>query len=81
MGRTLMTLSIDEDLARSARDLAEHTDREESEIVEEALRRYLGRQFLQRIWNNDDLPDEDEAMIIAYEELHAMRSELKQVDN
>ena len=80
MARTKTTIYIDEDLMQSARDLAARTDRAEQDILEDALRRYIGLQMLGQIWNNEDLPDEDEAMRLAYEELHAMRAEQDQGD-
>lgn len=75
MTRMKTTLYIDEDLLRSARDLAERTDRAEQDIMEEALRRYLNLQMLEDTWANEDLPVEDEAMSMAYDELHTFRTE------
>lgn len=79
MGRKKTTLYMDEDLLRSARLLAARTDRSEYDIVEDALRRYLGFHVLERVWERDDLPDEDAALELAYEELHSMRSEAQQL--
>lgn len=81
MVRKRTTIYIDEDLLRSARDLAARTDREEHDVLEDALRRYLGFQMLEQIWSRANLPDEDEATRLAYDELHALRDERRQVDD
>lgn len=80
MVRTRTTIYIDEDLLRSARDLAARTDRAEQDILEDALRRYLGLQMLEEVWSNEDLPDEATSLEMAYEELHRMRAEQDAVD-
>jgi hypothetical protein len=46
----------------------------ESDVVEEALREHLGLAGLDRIRARSDL-NEDAAMRLAYEALHAMRRE------
>lgn len=75
MVRKRTTLYIDEGLLQSARDLASRTDREEQDVVEDALRRYLGFQMLEQIWSRGDLPSEDDATSLAYEELRALRAD------
>ena len=80
MVRTKTTIYIDEDLLRSARDLAARTDRAEQDILEDALRRYLALQMLDEVWSNDELPDEKVALEMAYEELHQMRAEQDPLD-
>ena len=65
---------MDEDLLRSARVLAERTDRSEYDIFEDAVRRYLDLHLLEQVWKRDGLPDEDAAQELAYEELHSLRS-------
>lgn len=75
MARKKTTVYVEEDLLRSAKVLAARTDRKEYEIFEEALKSYLGLGVLEKVWGREDLPDEDEATRLAYEELHAMRAE------
>ncbi len=75
MARKKTTVYIDEDLLRSAKVLAARTDRKEYEVFEEALKSYLGLDVLEKVWQREDLPDEEEATKLAYEELHAMRAE------
>jgi hypothetical protein len=66
---------LDPDVLRATRVLAARTGRKDSEVVEEALRRYLAIGVLERIWSHSpsDLTDED-ALELANAELHAQRS-------
>lgn len=75
MTRKKTTVYVEEDLLRSAKVLAARTDRKEYEVFEEALKSYLGLDVLEKVWQREDLPDEEEATRLAYEELHAMRAE------
>jgi hypothetical protein len=45
-----VTYVIDEGVARAVRVQAARTDRRDSEIVEEALRSYLGLDLLEELW-------------------------------
>jgi hypothetical protein len=67
-----VTLYVDEDVMRAARVRAARTDKRDSEVVEEALRAYLGFDVLASIWARSNL-SEDEAMRLAVEETHAAR--------
>jgi hypothetical protein len=69
-----VTFYLDEDVLRAARVRAARGDRRDSEIVEEALRAYLGFDVVERAWSRSDL-SEDEAMELAVSEVHAMRDE------
>lgn len=82
MARKRTMLYVEEDLMQQAREVATRTGRSEQEVVEDALVRYLGYDLLEQIWSNSEAEplDEDEAMRIAYEELHAMREERDQLD-
>jgi hypothetical protein len=53
---------------------AARAGKRDSDVVEEALRRYLGLALLDQVWVRDDL-GEEEALQLAYQELHAMRAE------
>lgn len=75
MARKKTTIYVEEDLLRSAKVLAACTDRKECEVFEEALRRYLGLDVLEKVWRREGLPNEETATGLAYEELHAMRAE------
>jgi len=72
MVRKKTTVYLDEERLRGAKVLAARTDRKDYEILEEALRAYLGIAVLERVWSRADLSD-DEALTVAYEERDAMR--------
>jgi hypothetical protein len=69
-----VTFYLDEDVLRAARVHAARSDRRDSDVVEEALRQYLGFDVVEQVWARSDL-GEDEAMALAASELHAMRDE------
>ncbi len=69
-----VTFYLDEDVVRAARVRAARTDRRDSEIVEDALRSYLGFDVVERVWARSNL-GEAEAMELAVSEIHAMRDE------
>ena len=75
MARERATVYVDADVLRAARVMAARTGRRDSEIVEEALRSYLGISVLEEIWaaSPADLSD-DEALELANRELHDMRA-------
>jgi hypothetical protein len=69
-----VTLYVDEDVMRAARVRAARTDKRDSEVVEEALRAYLGFDVLASVWTRSNL-SEDDAMRLALEETHAARAD------
>jgi hypothetical protein len=71
-----VTLYVDADVMRAARVRAARTDKRDSEVVEEALRAYLGFDVLASVWARSSL-SEDEAMRLAVEETHAARTETR----
>jgi Ribbon-helix-helix protein, copG family len=72
MPKARTTVTLDEVVLRAVRVKAARTGRRDSEVIEEALRRDLGLDVLERIWESADL-DEDEAMRLAVEEQHKAR--------
>jgi hypothetical protein len=74
MARTKATVYLDPEVLRATRIRAARTGKRDSDVVEEALREYLGLAAVERIRSRFDL-DEEEAMRIANDELHAMRRE------
>jgi hypothetical protein len=74
MPRERATVYLDPDVLRAARVMAARTGRRDSDVVEEALRRYLGLTVLEEIWSASpgDLGDE-EALDLANRELHDFR--------
>ena len=72
MAKARTTVTLDERVLRAVRIRAARTGRRDSDVIEEALRRELGLELLDRIWETADL-DEDEAMRLAVEAQHEAR--------
>ena len=72
MAKTRTTLTIDEEVLCAVKIRAARTGKGDSEIIEEALRRDLGLDLLERIWTRNDM-DEDEAAALAVEAQHRTR--------
>jgi hypothetical protein len=72
MAKTRTTLTIDEDVLRAVKVRAARTGKADGEVIEEALRRDLGLDLLDRLWERNQL-SEDEAVGLAVEAQHATR--------
>ena len=72
MAKTRTTVTLDERVMRAVRVKAARTGRRDSDVIEEALRRELGFDVLERMWERADM-DEDEAMKLAVETQHESR--------
>ena len=72
MPKVRTTLTVDEKVLRAVKVRAARTGRGDSEVIEDALRRELGFDLLERIWARNDMP-EDEAIALAVEAQHEMR--------
>jgi hypothetical protein len=70
-----VTLYIDGEVLRATRVRAARTDKRDSDVVEAALRAYLGFDLLERIWARGGDLSEEEAMQLAVEETRAVRRE------
>lgn len=66
------TLTIDEEVLRAVKVRAARTGKGDSELIEEALRRDLGLDLLDRLWARNRLA-EDEAIQLAVEAQHSTR--------
>jgi Ribbon-helix-helix protein, copG family len=66
------TVTLDEKVARAVRVKAARTGRRDSDVIEEALRRELGFELLERMWSESDL-SEEEALRLAVEAQHEAR--------
>jgi hypothetical protein len=66
------TVTLDERVLRAVRVKAARSGRRDSDVIEEALRRDLGFDLLERVWESADL-DEDEALALAVEAQHETR--------
>lgn len=74
IARRKTTVYLDEDVIRASRVLAARTGQHEYEIVNAALRSFLGLAAVERVRARSQLTDE-EAGGLAYSELRAMRRE------
>lgn len=72
MPKTRTTLTIDEDVLRAVKVRAARSGKGESEVIEEALRRHLGLDLLDRLWARAGMPEED-ATRLAVEAQHRTR--------
>lgn len=72
MAKTRTTLTIDEDVLRAVKVRAARTGKGDSEVIEEAVKRHLGLDVLERLWERNDM-DEDDAMALAVEAQKAAR--------
>jgi metal-responsive CopG/Arc/MetJ family transcriptional regulator len=72
MPRVRTTLTVDEEVLRAVKVRAARTGKGDSEVIEEALRRELGFDLLERLWQHDDM-GEQEALALAVEAQHETR--------
>ena len=73
MAKAKTTVYLDADVLRSARVFAARKDMKDSEVVEQALRQYLGMDLLDRIWLQGPSIDDDDALGLATNEVRAHR--------
>jgi hypothetical protein len=76
VARTKTTVYLDPSVLRATRIRAARTGKRDSDVVEEALREYLGLAVIDRVRARSNL-SEDEAMTLAYDELHKSRKRPK----
>lgn len=72
MPKVRTTLTIEEEVLRAVKVRGARTGRGDSEVIEQALRRELGLDLLDRLWQSNDLA-EDEATALAVEAQHETR--------
>jgi hypothetical protein len=72
MPKVRTTLTIDEEILRAVKVRAARTGKGDSQVIEDAVRRDLGFDLLDRIWEKNDL-SEDEARALAVQAQHASR--------
>lgn len=72
MAKVRTTLTVEEEVLRAVKVRGARTGKGDSEVIEEALRRELGFDLLDRLWQRSDLP-EDEATALAVEAQHKTR--------
>ena len=72
MPKVRTTVTLDDDVLRWVRVRAARQVMGDSQVIEESLRRDLGLDLLQRLWEKNDM-DEDAAMRLAVEAQHRSR--------
>ena len=72
MPKVRTTLTIDDSVMKAVKMRAARTGRRDSEVIEESLRRDLGLDLLERLWERSRL-SEEEATALAVEAQHETR--------
>jgi hypothetical protein len=72
MAKVRTTLTVDADLLRAVKVRAARTGKGDSEVIEEAIRRDLGFELLDRIWAANSVA-EDDALALGVEAQHSTR--------
>jgi Ribbon-helix-helix protein, copG family len=72
MSKVRTTLTVDEDVLRAVKIAAAREGKGDSQVIEDALRRDLGLDLLERLWARNDM-SEEAAMALAVEAQHATR--------
>ena len=72
MPKSRTTITLDEDVLRAVRVRGARTGKADGEIIEEALRRELGFDLLESLWDSAEL-DEDSALKLAVQAQHRTR--------
>ena len=67
-------MTVDAEVLRAVKVRAARTGKGDSEVIEEALRRDLGLDLLDRLWARNQL-SEEEATALAVEAQHAVRDQ------
>lgn len=75
MAKRKTTIYVEEEVLRAARVLAARSGKKDSDVVEAALRRYLGFEALDRTWERNRDLSEDEAMRLAREAVGEVRAD------
>jgi hypothetical protein len=72
MTKVRTTVTLDLEVLRWVKVRAARQGKGDSEVIEESLRRDLGLDLLERLWDKNQM-DEDEAMRLALEAQHQTR--------
>jgi hypothetical protein len=73
MSKVRTTVTLDEQVLRWVKVRAARQGKADSQVIEESLRRDLGLELLERLWDRNKM-DEDEAMRLALEAQRQTRS-------
>lgn len=77
MARRKTTVYVDEDLLRATKVYAARKDMRDSDVIESALRGYLGLDLFETVWERNTDLDPDEALQVAYDEVDDARRDRK----
>lgn len=72
MAKVRTTVTVDAEVLRAVKVRAARSGKGDSEVIEEALRRELGLDLLDRLWAANDL-GEEEALALSVEAQHETR--------
>jgi Ribbon-helix-helix protein, copG family len=72
MPKVRTTLTIDESVMKAVKIRAARTGRGDSQVIEDSLRRDLGLDLLERLWERNDFSERD-ATALAVEAQHQTR--------
>jgi len=74
--RLRTTVTLDEEVLKWVKVRAARTGKGDSAVIEDALRRDLGLELLDRLWSKNQIP-EDRAMQVALAAQHSTRPRRK----
>lgn len=74
MPKVRTTLTIDDEVLRAVKVRGARSGKGDSEVIEDALRRELGLDLLDRLWQRNDMT-EDAAIELAVEAQHETRKQ------
>ena len=77
MAKVRTTVTIEEEVLRWVKVRAARQGKGDSEVIEESLRRDLGLELLERLWERNSL-DESDAAALAVEAQHSTRPRRRQ---
>lgn len=73
MAKTRTTVTLEEEVLRAVKVRAARAGKGDSEVIEEAVRKHLGMDLLDRLWERNRMA-EQEAVELAVEAQHATRT-------
>jgi hypothetical protein len=72
MSKVRTTVTLDEEVLKWVKVRAARLGKGDSEVIEDSLRRDLGLELLERLWSENQMP-EDQALKLAVEAQHSTR--------
>lgn len=73
MAKVRTTVTLDEEVLRWVKVRAARQGKPDGQVIEDALRRDLGLDLLEKLWQKNDLGEAD-AMMLALEAQHSTRT-------